>query len=355
MGEQLQRLTQKAMAAELAMLWATSQFFTTLQNIMIEQELTPDINLAELHSKMATLSEANVSEVNSLLAEIQRALQQARVSIALIDSRISVSVIRRFFERVGEFDSNALTHIVRYYLSKPAKDGSDRDKIDLLVTRLCSYTTSTANNLKLRQAIENLEDFLEDLCHSKRTVELESIQTASIAKLRMLSRMILEVRSFNALIEGKLLSQLREYKISLEDAFYTPMVLAEMVKVNVAVHNKFQELYYSEQARLRMETARLLRNIHITGEQETLKKSEHPAITQLSNLTIQMQQYLQELKRTLTDQILQNRATRASIEAEGNSLTLLIGSLEESLKRSRELLKKLQDMYARVEDKEEVH
>jgi hypothetical protein len=257
---------------------------------------------------------------------------------------------------MGESEVASLRHIARYYLNKPAKDDNDRDKIDLLMTRFCSHVSTSNNNLKMRQVVENLEEMLEDLCRSKRTVELESVQTATIGKLRQLSRVILEARSFNTLIEGKLISQLREYKIRLAEDFYVPMVLAEIIKVNVAVHNKFQELYNSEQARLRMETARMLHSLKVnTGKHLIIKDNEHPMnpmLAQLGNLTVQMQQFLQDLKRNLTDQILQDRAARASIEADGNSITMLISSLDDSLKRSGELLNKLQEIYARAGDKE---
>jgi hypothetical protein len=259
--------------------------------------------------------------------------------------------MRRFFERAGEFEPDSLKQIVRYYLSKPAKDENDRDKTDLLVTRLCSNSVPSSNNLKLRQVVENLEEKLEELCRSKRTQELESVQTATIGKLRQFSRAILEARSFNNLIEGKLILHLREYKIALGDGFYSPMVLAEIVKVNVAVHNKFQELYYSEQARLRMETARMLRSLKSTIEMNPIEQPTHPMVAQLNTLTVQMQQFLQALKRDLTDQILEDRVARASIEA-GSSITMLISSLEESLKRSHELLKKLQEIYSSVGGKE---
>src|SRR5438477_9754043 len=122
MGEQLNKITQQALSLELAMLWTTSQFFTTLQNIMLEGELSPDSSLAELYKKMESLAQANTSIDSSMLAEVQRALQRARASLAIIDGRISVSVIRRFFERAGEFESESLQQLTRYYLSKPAKD-----------------------------------------------------------------------------------------------------------------------------------------------------------------------------------------------------------------------------------------
>jgi hypothetical protein len=351
MGEQLQKITQQALASELAILWTTSQFFTTLQNIMLEKNLPPDTNLAELHARMEKLAGQDASAASSVLIEAQRALQHARASLAIIDGRISVSVIRRFFERVGDFDPNSLKHIVRYYLSKPAKDENDRDKTDLLVTRLCSFVITTNTSLKTRQVVKDLEELLEELSRSKRGIELESVQAAIISKLQQYGRSILDARSFNNLIEGKLIPHLREYKISLGDTFYAPMVLAEIVKVNIAVHNKFQELYYLEQARLRMETARMLRSLQNTGEFNKVEHPTHPMVGQLSGLTVQMQQFLQDLKRDLAEQILEDRVARASMES-GSSITVLIGSLEESLKRSRELLKKLQEVYTSTGDRE---
>jgi hypothetical protein len=355
MTDQNQKLMQQMLAGELAMVWATSQFFTTLQNIMLEKELAPDVGLAELHDKMEALGDGATAVDSSTLVEVQRVLQRARASLAIIDSRIFVSVMRRFFERVGEFDARSLKHIARYYMSKPAKDDSDRDKIDLLLTRLCSTSMAASGNLKLRQPIENLEAVLEDICNSNHAMELESIQTATISRLRHLGRLILESRSFNTLIEGKLITQLREYKINLGDVFYVPMVLTEIIKINISVHNKFQELYSSEQARLRMETARMLHSLQATDKYVSQKDQEHPLhpmLAQLNSITMQTQQFIQELKRNLTDQIVQDRTARALIEADGNSITLLIASLEESLKRSRDLLNKLQEVYMRLSNKE---
>lgn len=353
MSDQI-KLTQQVLTAELAMVWATSQFFTTLQNIMLEKHVAPDASLAELYARMEALGE-DVSAESSMLVEVQRALQRTRAELAIIDSRITVSIMRNFFERIGDSEEIALKHIVRYYLNKPAKDDSDRDKFDLLITRFCSRIGSGPHNLQQRQVVDNVEDILEELCRTSRAIENESVQTATITKLRQIARMIGDARSFNTLIEGKLMSLLRDFKIRLGDTFYIPMILAEIIRVNVAVHNKFQELYHSEQARLRMETARMLHSLQVTGKQPRTKDTDNPMgqmVGQLGGLTVQMQQFIQELKKSLNDQILQNRATRASIEAEGSSLIVLISSLEESLRRSRELLTKLQELYARTDSKE---
>ncbi len=347
-----QRFTQQALAQELAILLTTSQFFSLLQSIMAEQEGTrPDSSLADLRSRMEQLSSFETSSDSSILAEVHLIIKRARATLAMLDNQITVSTMRRFFERVGESEPQSLKQIARYYMSKPAKDDNDRDKIDLLVTRLCSIPVASDKNLKMRRIIDNLEAEIEDICRSKRGSELESIQTATVARLQQIGRVILDARSLNNLMEGKLISQLRDFKISLGENFYSPVTLAEIVRMNVSIHNKFQELYYAEQARLRMETARLLRTQVPAPPQMVLDLPAHPMVSQLSGLTLQMQQLLHDLKKNLTEQILQNRSARASIEADGASISMLIVSLEESLKRSRELLRVLQDVYTKLGNK----
>ncbi|MCS6885925.1 MAG: hypothetical protein RMM17_09915 [Acidobacteriota bacterium] len=349
---EFQRLTQQAMAQELAMLLTTCQFFSLLQSIMAEQENTkPNPTLKELQTRMEELSSFETSSDSSILAEVHYLIKRVRATLAMIDGQTTVSMIRRFFERIGESDLQSLKQITKYYMSKPAKDENDRDKIDLLVTRLCSVSVTSDKNMKLRKVIDNLEEEIEQLCRSKRGAELESIQTATVARLQQIGKAILEARSLNNLMEGKLLSQFRDFKISLGENFYSPTILAEIVRLNVSIHNKFQELYYAEQARLRMETARLLRTPNTANPPKMVLDfaPSHPMVTQLNNLTLQMQQLLHDLKKGLTEQILQNRSARASIEAEGSSLSMLIASLEDSIRRSRELIKVLQDVYSKLE------
>jgi hypothetical protein len=100
-----------------------------------------------------------------------------------------------------------------------------------------------------------------------------------------------------------------------------------------------------------METARMLRSHSGSLEVIKLDNPAHPYVSQCSDLTLQMQQLLQDVRRNLAEQIMQDREVRASFEAEGGSISQLITSLEDCLKRSRDLLKKLQDVYTRLGEK----
>jgi hypothetical protein len=347
--------TKETLSTQLAILWATSQFFTSLQNIMLEKQMVSDLGLAEIQKEIELLP-SDISGKEEVIEKIKTLLEDVQVQLLLADSRISVSVMRRFFERIGETDTSSLKHIVQYYFAKPVKDESDRDKIDLLITRFCSEVTNSLANIKQRQVKENISATLVEICKGQSSTSLEFVQTAVVSRLRQLCRVVTDARSFNNLIEGKLISQLRDYKISLGDMFFVPAVLEEIIRMNIAVHNKFQELYFSEQARLRMETARMLHNLQ-TGRHLNAKDSQNPLVSQLNNLIMQMQQYIQDLRRNLADQIIKDRSLRASIEADSNPFTLVINSLEESLLRSKNLLSKLQEVYVRVgevDNKEEI-
>ena len=54
-------------------------------------ELSPDTSLAELHAKMEALTEQGASAENSTLMEVQRALQRARASLAIVDNQITIT------------------------------------------------------------------------------------------------------------------------------------------------------------------------------------------------------------------------------------------------------------------------
>ncbi|MBL8151672.1 MAG: hypothetical protein JNN15_17230, partial [Blastocatellia bacterium] len=342
--------TQKSLTTDLAILLTTARFFATLQSLL-EKELPPIPDLNEIHTRMENLEASGISADANTLLEVQRALQHSRVKLAVVDNQISVSEVRILFERFGEYDNNSLGRITKYYLSKPAKDENDRDKVDLLVTRFCSVASTNEKGLKLRLIIPNLEEQMETLCRSKGTDENQSVQAAIIARLRQLGKAVTDAHSLNSVMEAKLLSQIRNFKISLSEMFYAPIVLAEIVRINVAIHNKLQHLYYAEQARLRMETARMLRSHSGSLEVIKLDNPAHPYVSQCNDLTLQMQQLLQDVKRNLAEQIMQDREVRASFEAEGGSISQLITSLEDCLKRSRDLLKKLQDVYTRLGEK----
>src|SRR5688572_5358854 len=114
MGGQTHNLTQEELADELAMLWTVGQFFGSLHKIMLEKEQAQGFSLTELQEKLEELQVVEKAE-SALLSSIQQLLQRARASLAMLDSRITVAVIRRFFERAGEPEEDSLRQIVMYY------------------------------------------------------------------------------------------------------------------------------------------------------------------------------------------------------------------------------------------------
>ncbi|MBX7219510.1 MAG: hypothetical protein K1Y36_06160 [Blastocatellia bacterium] len=348
-------LSPKRLASEMSVLWTVSQFFTSLQATMLQTERSTTVNMRELYQRVEAIRTVPAQIPMVVLAETAQKLHQARIEISMIDLQLPPAIFRRFFERVTSYDRTLLRNIVRYYITKSPKNDQDRDKLDLLATRLCTHFFQNEQGIKVMSVLENTRQLLED-CFPGSAADYPpvNIQEATLLTLRKLARSITEVRNFNTLIEGKLVTQMRQTKIELGENFYTPAILNEVVHINVIVHNKFQELYGMEQARLRMESARLMRSSLATGRHVALGSTpRHPTLTQMNELTIQMQRLMQDFKQDMATRALNDRQIRLNLEDDNMGLANLIRNLEDSLRRSRELMEEVQGRLLKLSSTEE--
>lgn len=346
----------RRLASELSMLLTVSRFFSSLQATMLQDERALSVDLEEVY-RLLEILKAGPSEIEpEALREIIHKVNQARVEIAMLDHALPPSVFRRFFERVATFDRVMLQRIVHYYLRKTPKDDPDRDKLDLLATRLCTYTTQNDQGTKVMACLNEADKLLEEIYPSTESPEPPGqTEEATLNTLRRLARSITEVRNFNALIDGKLVTKLRQCKIELGDAFYMLAVLKEIIRINVAVHNKFQELYGQEQARLRMESARLMRSSMSTGRHVAAgdKPQHHPTLSQMTELTLHMQRLIQDFKQEIAARALNDRQTRVNLEEDGRGLSALVLNVEDALRRAREMMEEIQGRMLKLSNPEE--
>ncbi|MBI4747072.1 MAG: hypothetical protein HY774_01165 [Acidobacteria bacterium] len=345
----------RRLVSEFSMLWTMHQFFASLQATMLKTDRGLTVDMMELYQRMENWRSAREVVTMPGLQDTAQKLNQARVEISMIDNQLPPAMFRRFFERVPNYDRSLLHQIVRFYITKIPKDGQDRDKLDLLATRLCTYITQTEHGTKVMSAIENTPQVLEEVFPGNAAdYPPASIQEATLTSLRRLAKSVSEVRNFNTLIDGRLVTQLRQCKIDLGESFYTPSILTEVILINVIVHNKFQELYGMEQARLRMESARLMRSSLTTGRYPTAgSQDRHPTLGQLIELNLQMQRLIQDFKQEIAARALNDRQTRVNLEDEGLAVTNLVRTVEDALRRSRELVDEIQGRLNRMSQGEE--
>lgn len=335
------------LAAEYRELWTVSQFFSVLQRLQLQPERGRTVDLTELGRRIEEMRQLKRTPPYSQLAMLQREVNAARAEVDELDKTIPVGVMRRFFEKLGRFDRAALGEVVRYYLEKEIKSQEDRDKLDLLVTRYGSYRVETNSGYATWRSIDGLAEQLARLMPPNDEIPV-TIREQTLDELRDLRRVVFDVSNFGDLIERKIVTRIRDHKSALGEIFYAPPILADIVELNVAVHNKFQELYHTETVRLQLEADRL------TRMQEDVSRllpalDSHRALSELGAMTVQMQQLLQEVKKDIADRLIVNREIRMSVEEEGIPLRTLVATCEEALRNTAEIVRSLHAAFQKAE------
>lgn len=335
------------LAAEFRCLWTVSQFFSVLQRLQLQPERGRLVDLTELGRQLEEARQMRRSVAFSKLVQIQKDLTAARTEIYALDTTIPVPIMRRFFEKLGRFDRAALGEVVRYYLGKSHKTPDDRDKVDLLITRYGSYRIDTSADYATWRSVDGLQEQIEKM-HPGAGELPPGARERTLEDLRDMRQLIFDIRTFADLIERKVVTRLRDYKINLGETFYAPAILTEMVEINVAVHNKFQELYHTEMVRLRLEADRLNR-IQQDSSRLLPPLESQRALTELGGMTVQMQQLLQEVKKDIADRVIVDRDARISVEEEGVPLRSLVASCEEALRQTSDLVKSLHNAFQKAD------
>lgn len=335
-------------AADFRCLWTISQFFAVLQRLQLQPERGQAVDLTDLGKRIDELRTQRLSLPWSRVSALQREVAAARADLSELDATIPVSIMRRFFERLGRFDRAALGEVVRFYLTKSLKSPDDRDKVDLLVTRFGSYRIETTNQIATWRSIDGLAEQLGRLHPAPNEVPTIT-RDRTIEDLREMRQLIFAISTFGDLIERKVVTRLRDFKASLGELFYSPAILTEVVETNVAVHNKFQELYHSEMVRLQLEAERLTR-IQQDVNRLLPALDSHRALSELGSMTVHMQQLLQEVKRDIAERVIVDRDVRASVEEEGVPLRTLVDSCEEALRQTSDIVKSLHSALQRADD-----
>jgi hypothetical protein len=338
-AQQKQEQRPVDIGADFRCLWTVSQFFAVLQRLQLQPERGRAVDLSDLGRRIEEARQHRLSLGFSKLAALQREVNAARTELYELDMTIPVNVMRRFFERLGRFDRAALGEVIRFYLTKALKTPEDRDKVDLLVTRYGSYLVDSASDIAAWRSVDGLVDQLAKLHPNPNDVPAIT-RERTVEDLREMRQVIFGITNFADLIERKIVTRLRDFKVNLGEIFYAPPILTEVVETNVAVHNKFQELYHTEMVRLHLEADRLTR-IQQDVHKLLPALDSHRALSELGSMTVHMQQILQEVKKDIAERVIVDRNVRASVEEEGVPLRSLVESCEEALKQTSDIVRSL--------------
>jgi hypothetical protein len=335
------------LGADFRCLWTVSQFFTVLQRLQLQPERGRAVDLSDLGRRIDETRQQRITLGFSKVSALQREVHAARTELYELDTTIPVGVMRRFFERLGRFDRAALGEVVRFYLTKALKTPEDRDKVDLLVTRYGSYLVDSTSNIAAWRSVDGLAGHLAKL-HPNPTDVPAITRERTVEDLREMRQIVLDISTFADLIERKIVTRMRDFKVNLGEIFYSPAILAEVVETNVAVHNKFQELYHTEMVRLQLEAERLTR-IQQDVHKLLPALDSHRALSELGSMTVHMQQILQDVKKDIAERVIVDRNVRASVEEEGVPLRSLVESCEEALRQTSDIVKSLHGALQRAD------
>lgn len=292
--------------AEFKILLNTQQFFSNLS--VGDTKLLNDLG-AELlrlekwfsNDKILTIDKQDMGEI----------LARVRFELDSLDRHLPVATLRRHFEQVNNSDKETLETLLKFYLSKKNKTSTDRDKVDLIVTRWGRNTLINEDGIsrKVPDILDRLNNIYINLDLPLVVIDGEMAAITALQKERMA---LLNIKSLRELIDRQVLLRVRKIKDEMEAIFFQPTVLTELVEVNIGLHNVFQKLLAAEQPRLsanneikkiELKQPEVFVNSSITSvveknvnfEQNLLSTLEEIGQT-LSNLTLQVQMLTEKLR-----------------------------------------------------------
>ena len=188
--------------------------------------------------------------------KIEGELSKIHADISRLEQDFPPSLLRRFFDHLKNQDEKILFALVKFYLFEPSPGRDTYDKLDILLTRLAELPSDSDTS-----RVRDLDELRSSFAHLADLAGLKLIQTEEtrtlVAIIRDMREEILEVSEFRKLIESQIVDRFRELKGRLGRDGLNPDVLVEIVTTNIALKNKFRELYQQEEVRILEDTNRI--------------------------------------------------------------------------------------------------
>lgn len=238
--------------------WTFHQFIQGLRKLFVEDgppDYPADFQAvySDLKEVSQNLSEQTTQQASQQLEDVEKGLTPLVQALLEADKQISPGLLRRFFQRVKNYDDNILSQLVKFYLYFRAGQGWDSDRLD------------KADYLTTKVSEEYLEDrgifVLRDRTHVRETAqgfwaalaaeEIAEAETQAVCQeLETFRRDISTVDSIDDLHKQKLVQRYRDFKHRLSDTFFHPKVLPAIVETNLALKNQTQQLYHRDERRI---------------------------------------------------------------------------------------------------------
>ncbi len=257
--EELNSLHQRYidLSARFKSAWTFHQFLQGLHKLLMDGEFSQ--SSADFQAVYGLLKEVsqnlNASETDRVRSELEmaeRRLTELNRLLLQEDGKVSPSLLRLFFQRVKNYNDSIIVQLVKFYLYNfGSVDWSQdhNDKIDFLITKVAEEAQGPQGPwvLRSRSQMKQILDSLWELM-GRQAGQTEIDQAGrTVGEFR---RRMIEVDTFDRLIEPRLIHQYRECKLGLGDLFFHPTVLMAIVETNIELRNHIQQLYRREEQRI---------------------------------------------------------------------------------------------------------
>ncbi len=153
----------------------------------------------------------------------------------VLDLAITPPMVR---DEIAIAGAETAAAVLRYYVRKPDRVATDRDKTDFVVTWL--YRNPDEPNAWDRP--RSFEQRIFEIVGEPVPV-LPDEHLQLVREFEFIEQEVEDVRHFDALVDSSMVQRVRDIKSSFGESFYHPTVLATVANYNVQFGKKFDELF----------------------------------------------------------------------------------------------------------------
>jgi len=235
-------------AGHLRACWAFEQFSHRLQRSVSEGAAIPgDIDFGTTYNDLkqiaAELESGDHQLLRSRLEDLKNRLHRNAAALRREDNKLSPADLRRFVGRVRRLDEELLLGLLHFYVFSSwahAWDADLTDRVDFLLSRLAEDVSGPLLN-------QDRVRFNTILLHLWGLARAQPPQGAVVAALRAeIDEVAVQVGDFadlDDLQQSGTISRYRRIKHGLGSMFVEPSIAQAILKTNVELGRKVQQLY----------------------------------------------------------------------------------------------------------------
>lgn len=215
------------------------------------QALYNDLKVVSDH-----LSANTAEKAQTLLEDVESRFGPLVDALLETEAEASPQLLRRFFQRVKNYDDNILSQLVKFYLYSDVRTGEDGwthdriDKADYLTTKLAEAYQDWKDAFVLRDQT-HLRELSQGLASALSTEPMDAEEAGRLREqTASLRAEITATESVDQLHDTRVVQRYRDFKHDLGRRFFDPQLLLEILATNIELKNHVHRLYKRDEQRI---------------------------------------------------------------------------------------------------------